>query len=101
MTVLEAIHRRRSIRNYQDRQIPEEALRQILKAGPAPPTPAAGSGRSSAGCAAGRWPGAWGAGTWPGLTGAAWPEALSPGSSPAPSTTPPSATAFTARLRCA
>ena len=32
MTALEAIHRRRSIRKHQNRQIPEEALRQILEA---------------------------------------------------------------------
>ena len=48
MTVLEAIHRRRSIRNYQDRQIPEEALRQILKAGACAPN--AGGGQRTILC---------------------------------------------------
>ena len=33
MTVSEAVRRRRSIRKFQDRQIPREALEQILEAG--------------------------------------------------------------------
>ena len=33
MTVSEAVRRRRSIRKFQDRQIPKEALEQILEAG--------------------------------------------------------------------
>ena len=48
MTALEAIHRRRSIRKYRDRQIPEEALRQILKAGACAPN--AGGGQRTILC---------------------------------------------------
>lgn len=44
MNVLEAIRGRRSIRKYQDRQIPREDLEKILEAAPSPPTRAAASG---------------------------------------------------------
>ena len=44
MNVLEAIRGRRSIRKYQDRQIPREDLEKILEAGSFAPTRAVTSG---------------------------------------------------------
>jgi nitroreductase len=38
MDVLEAIHKRRSIRNFTDQPIPDEMLRQILEAGTCAPS---------------------------------------------------------------
>ena len=38
MDTIEAIHTRRSIRNYQDKQIPDELITQILKAAMAAPS---------------------------------------------------------------
>lgn len=43
MELLERMKRRRSIRRYQERQIPREALEQVLDAGSWAPTPGAAS----------------------------------------------------------
>lgn len=80
---------------------PGRIWRKSWRPAPSPPTRAAANEPFWWASTTGNLPAGWAGRTWPSSTAAGWRETSSPRSSPAPSTTPPFKTGFTARPRSA